>query len=106
MSVRVSRTTDVAGFISAVMLLFLILGNGGAGSGQDKAAAPATVTFGVQCYDVGAGALKDLPGVIRIEKGFRHFREVDKVYYDPSQTTVDRMEEVLKRAGTYRETIP
>jgi hypothetical protein len=30
--------------------------------------------------------------------------EINTVYYDPSKITVEEMEEVLERAGTYRKT--
>jgi hypothetical protein len=31
--------------------------------------------------------------------------EINTVHFDPSEITTGEMEEILKRAGTYRETI-
>lgn len=62
----------------------------------------SSVVFYVQWYDVGQAALEGLEGIKRIEKGFHNFREVNTVYYDASAITIEEMEEVLKKAGTYR----
>jgi len=43
--------------------------------------------------------------VKRVEKGFRYFKEINTVYYDPAFITIEEMEEALKKAGTYLETI-
>lgn len=40
--------------------------------------------------------------MIHIEKGFRGFREINTVTFDPSVVTVDEMIEALRQAGTYR----
>ena len=61
----------------------------------------ATQTFYVQWYDVGKKALVGLEGVSKVTKGFRYFREINTVYYDPTVITVEEMEEALKKAGTY-----
>ena len=37
----------------------------------------------------------------RVEKGFRHFKEINTVYYDPAVITIEEMETALKKAGTY-----
>jgi hypothetical protein len=39
--------------------------------------------------------------VKRVEKGFRYFKEINTVYYDPVIITIGEMERVLKKAGTY-----
>jgi len=39
--------------------------------------------------------------VKRVEKGFRHFKEINTVYYDPAVITIEEMEIALKKAGTY-----
>jgi hypothetical protein len=39
--------------------------------------------------------------VKRVEKGFRYFKEINTVYYDPSVITIEEMESALKKAGTY-----
>jgi hypothetical protein len=43
--------------------------------------------------------------VKRVETGFRYFREIDTVIYDPTVITVEEMESALKKAGTYRGTV-
>ena len=63
------------------------------------------VIFVVHCYDEGSDALKGMNGILKIERGFRNFREINTVYYDPKVITVEEMEKALKSAGTYKETI-
>ena len=41
----------------------------------------------------------------RVEKGFHYFKEINTVYYDPAIITVEEMERVLKKAGTYSGTV-
>jgi hypothetical protein len=40
-----------------------------------------------------------------VEKGFRGFKEINTVYYDPALITIEEMEKALKKAGTYRGTV-
>jgi hypothetical protein len=40
-----------------------------------------------------------------VEKGFRDFKEINTVYYDPAKITVEEMEEALKKVHTYRGTV-
>ena len=54
---------------------------------------------------MGKAALEGLNGVIRVEKGFRGFKEINTVFYDPTLITITEMEEALKKSGTYRETV-
>jgi hypothetical protein len=54
---------------------------------------------------VGKAALEGLEGIKRIEKGFRHFKETNTVYYDATIITVKEMEAALKKAGTYQGTM-
>ena len=63
------------------------------------------VVFYVQWYDVGEAALEGLEGIMRIEKGFHNFKEINSVYYEASTITIKEMEEALKKAGTYRGTV-
>ena len=42
---------------------------------------------------------------MRVEKGFRDFKEINRVHYDPALITVEEMEKALKRAKTYRGTL-
>jgi hypothetical protein len=51
---------------------------------------------------VGKAALEGLKGVKKVERGFRNFKEINRVYYDPALISVEEMESALKRAGTYR----
>jgi len=64
-----------------------------------------SVTFVVHCYDVGAQALENRPGVISVKRGWRGFREVDRVVYDPQQVNRGQLENWLREADTYVETI-
>jgi hypothetical protein len=43
--------------------------------------------------------------VKRVEKGFRYFKEINTVYYDPAIITIEEMEMALKKAGTYVGTV-
>lgn len=43
--------------------------------------------------------------MLAVEKGFHGFQEVNRVVYDPRQVTVPRMEEWLRGAGTYVQTV-
>ena len=60
------------------------------------------VVFYVAWYDVGKKALEGLKGVKRVEKGFQNSKEINTVHYDPTLITIEKMEEALKKAGTYR----
>lgn len=75
------------------------------GKGALSVDRQAEVIFVVSWYDVGNEALEGLKGVLKVEKGFRHFREINTVYYDPKIITIEDMEKVLKKAGTYIETV-
>ena len=61
--------------------------------------AHATIT--VHCHDVGDSALKGVPGVISVEKGWLNFKEINRVVYDPNKISVQQMENRLKKSGTY-----
>ena len=56
----------------------------------------STVVFYIDWYDVGQAALEGLEGIKRIDKGFRHFKETNTVYYDVTIITVEEMEGALK----------
>jgi hypothetical protein len=45
-----------------------------------------------------------LEGVKKVRNGFRGFREINTVTYDPNTITTDEMVSALKAAGTYRGT--
>lgn len=67
--------------------------------------AEARATFVVHCYTVGEHALMRQPGVISVEPGWRNFREVDRVVYDPAIISVGQMEQLLRQADTYVSTV-
>jgi len=50
---------------------------------------------------VGKSALDGLNGVVKVTKGFRGFREINTVLYDPGLIRPKQMEAALKAAGTY-----
>ena len=50
-------------------------------------------------------ALEGQPGVLHVTKGWRGFKEVNRVVYDPQQITLEHMQQKLKQAGTYRKTV-
>lgn len=50
---------------------------------------------------MGKAALEGLPGVSKVERGWSGSREINTVYYDPKQISVERMIQALKKAGTY-----
>jgi len=64
------------------------------------------ITFTVGCYDVGAAALENHPGVLKVDKGWQGFHEVNRVQYDPQQVDVEQLEKWLKQADTWRATLP
>ena len=64
-----------------------------------------TVAFAVHCYDVGKQALAGLPGVDSVSSLWRDGQEVNVVRYDPGRIDRVRMEDVLRRVGTYRATL-
>lgn len=53
---------------------------------------------------MGKAALEGLHGVKKVEKGFRGWREINAVTFDPAEITVEKMVEALTRAGTYSGT--
>jgi len=69
-----------------------------------KDGSMAKATFYVYWYDVGKAALEGLPGVKKIKNGWRNFKEINTVYYDPAAVTVGEMEAALKKAKTYQGT--
>jgi copper chaperone CopZ len=50
---------------------------------------------------VGKHALEGLKGVKKVTSGFRSFREINTVTYDPEVITPEKMIEALKRAETF-----
>ncbi len=71
----------------------------------DQKELDSKVTFTVQWYDVGKAALDGLQGVHKVEKGFRGFKEINTVYYDPDLISIKKMKDALKEADTYVGTV-
>ena len=59
------------------------------------------VVFFVSWYDVGKGVLEGLQGIKLVKNGFRNFKEINTVWYDPAVIRIAEMEQALKDAGTY-----
>ena len=59
------------------------------------------VVFYVGWYDVGKEVLEGLKGVKSVANGFRNFKEINTVRYDPAEIQVSEMAQALKEAGTY-----
>jgi hypothetical protein len=43
--------------------------------------------------------------VTKVENSFRNLKEINTVYYEPKVISIEEMELVLKKAGTYIETL-
>lgn len=54
---------------------------------------------------MGKAALEGRKGIRRVTSGWKGFREINTVYYDPSEISIKEMEKALKESGTYKETI-
>ena len=54
---------------------------------------------------MGKAALEGLEGIKKVEKGFKGLKEINTVHYDPSIISIEEMEKILKKAGTYRGTV-
>jgi hypothetical protein len=54
---------------------------------------------------VGKAALAGQPGIMSVKNGWLGGKEVNHVVYDPEKITVKKMEKLLKRAGTYLDTM-
>jgi predicted hydrocarbon binding protein len=89
----------------ASVIIFLLIITGSLSALAEEKAGVSKVVFYVAWYDVGKEALEGLRGVMRVEKGFLGFKEIDTVFYDPSLITIKEMEKALREAGTYRGTV-
>jgi len=88
------------GFLAFSLAALLFLAWGAAAS-ENREEGWSKAVFYVGCYDVGKKALQGLKGVKRVERGFHHFKEINTVYFDPRQITVEEMEKALQKAGTF-----
>jgi hypothetical protein len=85
----------------AIFLTLLLIGSTWVGSVGSKEPSLSQIVFYVSWYDVGKSALEGLNGVKEVRKGFRGFREINTVIYDPSIITPDEMVSALRAARTY-----
>ena len=85
--------------VTALFVIFTIM------TGQGVLADETQVIFGVGWYDAGKAALEGRNGIKKVTSGWRGFREINTVYYDPSKVCIREMENALKESGTYKETI-
>jgi len=53
---------------------------------------------------VGRAALAGRPGIEEVLSGWRGFREINTVLYDPDLMTIQEMVQILEEARTYRGT--
>jgi peptide methionine sulfoxide reductase MsrA len=53
---------------------------------------------------VGKAALEGQPGVKEVSNGWRGFKEINEVLYDPDRINIEEMVRILKKTGTYRGT--
>ncbi len=51
---------------------------------------------------MGKSALAGLDGISKITRGFKGFKEINTVYYDPARIHIETMIDALKAAGTFR----
>jgi hypothetical protein len=64
-----------------------------------------TDTFAVACYDVGRAALQGKEGIVEVNNGWQDRHEVNRVTYDPDRIERQTIENRLRHAGTYIETM-
>ena len=50
---------------------------------------------------MGKQVLEGLQGIKLVKNGFRNFKEINTVWYDPAVIRITEMEQALKEAGTY-----
>lgn len=83
---------------SAMLGLIIFTSYGVAHADRDNL---STAVFFVTWYDVGRAALEGLDGIQKVENGFRGFKEINTVYYEPAIITIEEMEMSLQKADTY-----
>ena len=64
-----------------------------------------TDTFAVTCYDVGRAALQGQEGIVEVSNGWQDRHEVNRVTYAPDRIERQIIENMLRHAGTYVETM-
>ena len=98
-----SMKNQITQSLTLFVLMMLFFSGYGVSVAQDTGTSEAI--FYVKWFDVGKEALEGLKGVKKVEKGFRYFKEINTVYYDPAVITIEEMERALTKAGTYLGTV-
>jgi len=89
-------------YVLLILLTIFVFGIVNQALSNPKTDSQSKVTFYVYWYDVGKSALEGLNGISHITKGFKNFKEINTVFYDPKLITIEDMVKALKTAGTYR----
>ena len=89
-------------YIILILITFLVFGIANQALSNPKTDSQSMATFYVHWYDVGKSALEGLNGISHVTKGFKNSKEINTVFYDPTQITIEDMVKALKAAGTYR----
>ena len=88
-------------YVCLILLTIFVFGIANHALSDQKTDLQSEVIFYVHWYDVGKSALEGLNGVSHVTKGFKNFKEINTVFYDPEQITIEDMVKALKDAGTY-----
>ena len=89
-------------FFFLILLMFFVFGIASQALSNPDTDSQSKATFYVDWYDVGKSALEGLNGISHVTKGFKNFKEINTVFYDPEKITIEDMVKALKAAGTYR----
>ena len=89
-------------YVILILLTIFLLGIASQALSNSSTDSQSKVTFYVHWYDVGKSALVGLNGISHVTKGFKNFKEINTVFYDPQKITIEDMVKALKDAGTYR----
>ena len=89
-------------YVILILLTIFLFGTAGQALSNSRTDSQSKVTFYVHWYDVGKSALVGLNGISHVTKGFKNFKEINTVFYDPKKITIEEMVKALKDAGTYR----
>jgi len=54
---------------------------------------------------VGLSALVGRKGILSVERGWLGSSEINRVLYDPEEISLQKMEKILKKTGTYIKTV-
>ena len=54
---------------------------------------------------MGVSALAGRKGILSVERGWLGSSEINRVLYDPEEISLEKMEKILKKTGTYIRTV-